>query len=105
MGSDMAYLGDPESPHVKAAKELIGNNYDKIRADLARYSADMRWVVDNREALKKDYGDMYVAVLDKKVRASHANLTKLLEEIDEKGIDRRNVHIERIYKQDVALLF
>ena len=101
----MAYLGDPESPQVKAAKELIGNNYDKIRADLARYSADMRWVADNREALKKDYGDMYVAVLDKKVRASHANLTKLLEEIDEKGIDRRNVHIERIYKQDVALLF
>ena len=100
----MAYLGDPESPQVKAAKDLIGNNYDKIRADLARYSADTRWVTDNYEALK-DYGDMYVAVLDKKVRASHANLTKLLEEIDEKGIDRRNVHIERIYKQDVDLLF
>ena len=101
----MAYLGDPESPHVKWAKEMIGGNYDKIRSDLARFSADTRWVTDNYEALKKDYGDMYVAVLDKKVRASHANLTKLLEEIDEKGIDRRNVHIERIYKQDVDLLF
>lgn len=101
----MAYLGDPESPQVKWAKEMIGDNYDKIRADLARFSADTRWVTDNYEALKKDYGDMYVAVLDKKVRASHADLTKLLEEIDEKGIDRGNVHIERIYKQDVALMF
>ena len=103
--SDMVYLGDIQSPSVKESLELIGKNYDKIRADLARFSADTRWVTDNYEALKKDYGDMYVAVLDKKVRASHANLTKLLEEIDEKGIDRINVHIERIYKQDVALMF
>ncbi len=101
----MAYLGDAESPHVKRAKELIGENYDKIRSDLARFSADMGWVADNSEALKRDYGDMYVAVFDQKVRASHADFTKLLEEIDEKGIDRGTVFIERIYKQDVDLLF
>ena len=103
--SDMVYLGDVESPRVKESLDLIAKNYDQIRDDLARFSADMRWVADNREALKKDYGDMYVAVLGQKVRASHADFTKLLEEIDEKGIDRRNVLIERIYKQDVALMF
>ena len=44
--------------------------------------------MDNREALKKDYGDMYVAVLGKRVRASHEDFSGLLEEIDRKGIDR-----------------
>lgn len=64
---EIVYVGDGESsPHVKEAKELIAEDYDKIRADLARFSADTRWVTDNYEALREDYGDMYVAVLDKK---------------------------------------
>ena len=103
---NIVYVGEGESlPHVKEAKELIAKNYDQICADLARFSADTGWVVDNREALKKDYGDMYVAVLGKKVRASHEDFSELLEEIDRKGIDRRNVVISRINRQEVGLLF
>ena len=103
---DIVYVGEGESlPHVKEAKKLIAENYDRIRADLARFSADTGWVVDNREALKKDYGDMYVAVLGKKVRASHADFSGLLEEIDRKGIDRGNVVTARINRQDVGRLF
>jgi len=103
---NIVYVGEGESsPHVKEAKELIARNYDQIRADLARFSADTGWVVDNRETLKKDYGDMYVAVLGKKVRASREDFSELLEEIDRKGIDRRNVVISRINRQEVGLLF
>ena len=97
----IVYVGEGESsPHVKEAKELIAKNYDRICADLARFSADTGWVVDNREALKKDYGDMYVAVLGKEVRASHEDFSELLEEID-----RRNVVIDRINRQEVGRLF
>ena len=76
---EIVYVGDGESsPHVKEAKELIAEDYDKVRDGLARFSANTRWVTKNREALKKDYGDMYIAVLDEKVCASHVDLSGLL---------------------------
>ena len=59
----------------------------------------------NREALKKDYCDMYISVLDEKVCASHEDLSSLLEEIDKMDVDMSDVFIDRIEKQKRALLF
>lgn len=103
---DIVYVGDQESsPHVREAKELIARNYDRIRDGLARFSANTRWATENREALKKDYGDMYVAVLDQKVCASHQDLSALLEEIDGMDADTSDVFIELIYRQDPCRTF
>lgn len=103
---DIVYVGDQESsPHVKEAKELIAENYDRIRDGLARFSANTRWATENREALKKDYGDMYVAVLDQKVCASHQDLSALLEEIEGMDADTSDVFIELIYRQDPCRTF
>ena len=103
---DIVYVGDQESsPHVKEAKELIAENYDRIRDGLARFSANTRWATKNREALKRDYGGMYVAVLDEKVCASHQDLSALLEEIEGMDADTSDVFIELIYRQDPCRTF
>ena len=103
---EIVYVGDGESsPHVKEAKELIAEDYDKVRDGLARFSANTRWVTKNRDALKEDYGDMYIAVLDEKVCASHADLSGLLEEIDGMDVDTSDAFIDRIEKHKRALLF
>ena len=82
---------------------MIARDWDKMRAELGKFSANADWVADNREALRKDYVDMYVAVRDKKIYASDRDLSKLLEKIkDSRGND---VFIDHIEKQGTDLLF
>lgn len=102
---EIVYVGDGESPHAEEAKGLIAENYDRVRDGLAKFSANTRWATKNREALKRDYGDMYVAVLDEKVCASHADLSSLLEEIDGMDVDTSDAFIDRIEKRKRPLLF
>ena len=103
---DIIYVGDAaSSPHIKQVKEMIARDWDKMRAELAEFSANADWVADNREALRKDYAGKYIAVLDQKVRASHEDFSEVLEEIDRKGIDRRRVFTDHIYEQDPCWTF
>lgn len=103
---DIIYVGDAaSSPHIKQVKEMIARDWDKMRAELAEFSANADWVADNREVLKKDYAGKYIAVLDQKVRASHEDFPEVLEEIDRKGIDRRRVFTDHIYEQDPCWTF
>lgn len=103
---DIIYVGDAaSSPHIKQVKEMIARDWDKMRAELAEFSANADWVADNREALRKDYAGKYIAVLDEKVCASHEDLSGLLEEIDRMDADTSDVFTDLIYEQDPRWAF
>ena len=57
---------------------------------LASTLKDSKWLVKEWEKLKRDYGNMFVAVLDCKVIAHHEDIKVLMEMVDEKVPERKN---------------
>ena len=50
---------------------------------------DSRWLVKEYENLKENYPNMFVAVLNQKVVASHENISELMKVVDEKFPEAR----------------
>ena len=96
--------GAQSSPDAKRVADMFARDCERLRADLAKFSANANWVVDNRESLRRDYGGTHIAVRDQKICASHENLSKLLEKVREKYGDESDVFIDRIEKKKTGML-
>ena len=96
--------GAESSPDAKRVADMLARDCERLRADLAKFSANANWVVDNRESLRRDYGGTHIAVRDQKICASHENLSKLLEKVREEHGDASDVFIDRIEKQKTGML-
>jgi hypothetical protein len=56
----------------------------KEEKKIIRSFEDSRWLVKEFEHLKTKYPNMFVAVLDQQVVASHENISELMKVVDEK---------------------
>ncbi len=96
--------GAESSPDARRVADVLARDCERLRADLAKFSSNADWVVDNRESLRRDYGGKHIAVRDEKICASHENLSRLLEKVREKYGDTSDVFIDRIEKQKTGML-
>lgn len=104
-GLDTVYgPGAQSSPDAKRVADMFARDCERLRADLAKFSANANWAVDNRESLRRDYGGTHIAVRDEKICASHENLSMLLEKVREKYGDTSDVFIDRIEKRKAGML-
>ncbi len=104
--SDITFVGcSPSDPLTKRTAELLVRDYDKMMSGLHKFTANANWIADNREALRKDHGGMYVAVCDEKICASNKDHSTLLDEVEKKYSEMDGVRIEYISKQRTNLLF
>ena len=65
--------GAESSPDARRVADVLARDCERLRADLAKFSSNADWVVDNRESLRRDSGGKHIAVRDEKI-ASHENL-------------------------------
>ena len=68
---------------------------------------DSRWLVKEYESLKEKYPNMFVAVLNQEVVASHENISELMKVVDEKYPEAKTfISTEYIgEKKDILILF
>ena len=96
--------GAESSPDAKRVADMLARDYDELMSILAKFSANSNWAMGNRESLRKDYGDMYIAVRDEKVCASHQDISELVEIIEKQYGDAREIFVDYIPKRDVGFL-
>lgn len=74
---------------------------------IIRSFEDTRWLVKEYENLKEKYSNMFVAVLNQKVVASHENIGELMKVVDERFPEART-YISTEYigkKKDLLILY
>ena len=67
---------------------------EKIALALAQFSADMKWIDENRETLLRAFQDMWVAVYQRKVVANATNISELRELLRVQGLFRSEAAVE-----------
>ncbi len=81
----------------------------RVRAEHDRLYALMHFWADHRDELHATYGQTYVAVTDPlgdySVVASDSDVVSLLETVEARGLDRRDVEIEYITPRPPDLLW
>ena len=59
---------------------------------------DLTWFESNIKSIKMDYNNRFIAICNKNILESDANLDNLMEKLNKKGIDTSNVIIRFISK-------
>lgn len=76
----------------------------KMALQLGRFISDSNWVKDNYPDLVDKHAEQYIAVLDKKVIAYAPTMEKILDNIDELGIDPNLVIIKFLTNEEISFL-
>ena len=71
---------------------------------LRNYTSDVEWVVLSREGLRAKYGNQYVAIRNKEIIESDADLRKLLKKIRERHEGAEDISIDFINSERVKVL-
>lgn len=80
------------------------NGTEEMTLQLGRFISDSNWVKDNYPDLIDKYAEQYIAVLDKEVIAYAPTMEKVLDSIDELGIDPNIVIIKFLTKEEISFL-
>ncbi len=77
----------------------------KILGELKSFGEDSRWLRENKDDLRKEYKNQFVAVKDKDVIAADADLKKLVEKLRKDGIDTSSIVIEFISEKPIRVIY
>ncbi len=80
------------------------NGTEEMALQLGRFISDSNWVKDNYPDLIDKYTEQYIAVLDKKVIAYVPTMEKVLDNIDEMGIDPNLVILKFLTREEISFL-
>ena len=81
----------------------LGLSLPKVEAELRAKRANHDWLVDHKQALRKDYPDRYVAVLNGKVVADERDIDSLFRKLRAKLKDKdlRTIAVDLVTAGDV----
>ena len=77
----------------------------QILGELKSFENDSRWLRKNKNELRKEYKNQFVAVKDKDVIAAGADLKKLMQKLRKEGIDTASIVIEFIPEKPVRVIY
>ena len=81
----------------------LGLSLSQVEAELRAKRANHDWLVDHKQALRKDYPDRYVAVLNGKVVADERDIDSLFRKLRAKLKDKdlRTIAVDLVTAGDV----
>lgn len=77
-------------------EELTGSA-PQISADLENFRLNIGYVETNYSTLQGQYADEWVAVHNQKVIGHHQDVNRLIDELQNNGIQMGNVYVAKIY--------
>jgi len=81
----------------------LGLSLSQVEAELRAKRANHDWLVDHKQALREDYPDRYVAVLNGKVVADERDIDSLFRKLRAKLKDKdlRTIAVDLVTADDV----
>ena len=81
----------------------LGLSLSQVEAELRAKRANHDWLVDHKQALREDYPDRYVAVLNGKVVADERDIVSLFRNLRAKLKDKdlRTIAVDLVTADDV----
>ena len=81
----------------------LGLSLSQVEAELRAKRANHDWLVDHKQALREDYPDRYVAVLNGKVVADERDIDSLFRKLRAKLKDKdlRTIAVDLVTAGDV----
>ena len=67
--------------------------------EFAKFRKNSTWLINNREKLRKEFGNVYVAIRNEKVCSRNKDLSKLLINVHKKYGDSRDICIDYVGTQ------
>lgn len=95
--------GITQSKNAKLAISLLKAKPNELK-QFAAFRKNSTWLIKNRDDLRKDYGNMYVAIRHGKICSKSQNFSKLLKEVKAKYGSSQDVFIDYIGRDRISLL-
>ena len=95
--------GIAQSNNAKLAVSLLKTKQHELK-QFSAFRKNSTWLIKHREGLRKNYGDMYVAIRNGKICSKNKNFSKLLSEVRVKCGNSQDVFIDYIGKDRINLL-
>lgn len=83
---------------------LSAINEEMVATSILKFREDVKWFEKNREELRKEHPDQFVAVLNKKIVTYGHDLKELLKKLDKMKIDVSSCLIEFLSEEDLILV-
>jgi len=95
--------GITQSENAKFAVSLLKAKPNQLK-QFSHFKKNSTWLIKHRDGLRKDYGNMYVAVRHGKICSKSKNFPKLLKEVRAKYGSSQDVFIDYIGRDRISLL-
>ena len=77
---------------------------DKLLKELKEGNENLQWLSENFERIRKEYPGKFIAIRDKRVILSSADLETLISELEKRKEDIAKLLIDFIPKEDFILV-
>jgi len=85
-------------------KALIASDKPKLVKSFSVYRNNLKWLAENREKLRSQFGNNFVAIHNNEVCIHKKDLSTLLKEVEKKYGNSLEVVVDYVGKQRVSLL-